>query len=95
VPVPPDQRAALEGVYQLRPPAPDSEEELRFTGAGSTDLELGGWTLVAVGADRLFSPPDYAVVRVVRRADGTVEALAWETADGELRFPRVRGLGDR
>jgi CubicO group peptidase (beta-lactamase class C family) len=94
-PVPADRRPALEGVYQLRPPAPDSEEELRFVGPGGADLELGGWPLIAVGEDRLFSPSDYAVVRIVRRDDGSVEALAWEIPGGELRFPRVRELASR
>lgn len=92
-PVSPATRSALEGVYQLRPPAADSEEELRFTGDGGADLALGGWALVAIGDDRLFSPPDYATVRVVRAEDGSVKALAWQTDRGELEFPRVRGLG--
>lgn len=94
VPVPAERRPSLEGVYQLRPPAADSEEPLRFVGAGGADLELGDWPLIAIGEERLFSAADYAVVRVERRDDGSVAALAWETADGELRFPRVRGLAD-
>lgn len=50
---------------------------------------LGSWLLYVTSDSTFFSPQDYATVRVVLAADGTVEALQW--GDGP-RFARVKEL---
>lgn len=91
--VPAETRRAVEGVYQLRPGAPDSEEELRFSPDGAR-ASLGGWILVPTSEERFLSPQDYATVDVVRD-DGAVTGLRWRNGGDTVVFPKVRDLDGR
>lgn len=87
--VPAAVQVELEGIYQLRAGAPDSEEPLRFEGEIA---RLGDWVLIPVGTDRFFSPQDYAAVRAVRTEERRVEGLVWGEGEEAPTFPRVRPL---
>lgn len=86
-----EDRRAVEGIYQLRPGAPDSEETLRFSADGER-ASLGGWILVPTADDAFLSPQDYARVEIVRQEEGGVTGLRWQTADGFVVFPKVAPL---
>lgn len=92
VTLPPETRRAIEGIYQWRPGAPDSEEELRFDPTGTQAL-LGGWVLIPLSPDSFFLPEHYAVASLDRTADGKVRFLEYPSPEGEpFRLPRVRAL---
>ena len=74
-------RARLAGAsFDMNPPQP-----LKFE--SDSVAALGSWLLFVTSDSTFYSPQDYATVRVVLGADGSVEALQW--GEGP-RFARVK-----
>jgi CubicO group peptidase (beta-lactamase class C family) len=79
---------ATEGVYAL---ASGPVLEVR---AVDGRLQANDWDLIPVGKDAFYCPRDYGEIRIVRRADGTIERLDWATAQGTMPAPRTGDLPD-
>jgi CubicO group peptidase (beta-lactamase class C family) len=79
---------AMEGTYAL---TTGPVLEVR---AVDGRLRANEWDLVPVGRDAFFSLRDYGEVRIVRRADGSIERMDWTTAAGTMAAPRTGDLPD-